>query len=140
VGGQCGLDTRAPPLSTPCRKLPRAALLHIARGAALAYPCAMNAAAFPDPPALAADVPVECFGVPRLLAGPAVPCRGRTLAELARDLGRQRPALLGPVLDPAAGWLLPGYVFVLDGAFTRDPAAPVRPGAAVLLVAAAAGG
>ncbi len=93
----------------------------------------------PNPPA-APTVTVECFGVPRMLAGAAVPCAGDTLAEIARDLGRHAPTLLGAVLDPATGWLLPGYVFVIDSAFTRDPGATIHPGCAVLLVASAAGG
>jgi hypothetical protein len=83
---------------------------------------------------------VECFGVPRLLAGPAVECAGATLTGLARDLGERRPSLRGAVLDPATDWLLPGYVFVVDGQFTRDPDAPLAPGCSVLLVSSAAGG
>lgn len=96
--------------------------------------------AHPGPVLDPAPVVVECFGVPRLLAGRSIECGGRTLGELAADLARRRPALAGPVLDPATGWLLPGYVFVVEGRFSRDPLLPVGPGAAVLLVAAAAGG
>lgn len=86
-------------------------------------------------------VPVELFGVPRLLAGErALPAVGRTLGELAADLGRRCPALLGSVLDRESGWLLEGYVFVVDERFTHDPACPLGPRAAVLLVSSVAGG
>jgi molybdopterin converting factor small subunit len=87
------------------------------------------------------DVTVELFGVPRLLAGRrVVTAAGCSLAELAGDLLRREPALAGSVLDVATGWLLPGYSFVVDERFTRDQDQPLREGAAVLLVASAAGG
>ena len=84
---------------------------------------------------------VELFGVPRLLAGRArIAVCGTTLAEVAADLGRCAPQLAGPVLQADTGWLLPGYSFVVDERFTRDPSQPVSADAAILLVASAAGG
>jgi molybdopterin converting factor small subunit len=84
---------------------------------------------------------VELFGVPRLLAGErSVTASGATLAELAADLMRRRPAFAGRVLDAASGWPLDGYSFVVDEQFTRDRDLPLRAGTSVLLVASAAGG
>jgi hypothetical protein len=86
-------------------------------------------------------VTVEVFGVPRLLLRAArTEAAGATLGALAADLAVRCPALVGPVLDPGSGWLRPGYTFVLDGRFTRDPAAPVGPESEVLLVSSVAGG
>ena len=86
---------------------------------------------------------IELFGVPCLLAGrravELVPSAA-TLGEAARALGLACPVLVGPVLEPGSAWLRDGYTFAVDGRFTRDPASPVAPGAAVLLVAAQAGG
>ncbi len=84
---------------------------------------------------------VELYGLPAVLAGQRrVTANGRTLAELALALARAYPQLSGPVIDPAHGWLNRGYVFVVDGRFTRDPSTLLRPGAEILLVAAQAGG
>lgn len=84
---------------------------------------------------------IELFGVPQLLAGlPVITVRGATLAEAATDLMRQAPPLAGAVLHPDTGWPLPGYSFVVDERFTRDPALPLAATAAILLVASAAGG
>lgn len=86
-------------------------------------------------------IQVEVFGVPRLLLGaPRADAAGATLGALSADLAGRCPALAGPVLDPDSGWLLPGYVFVVDGRFTRDPALPVAPASEVLLVSSVAGG
>ncbi|MGI9252157.1 MAG: MoaD/ThiS family protein [Thermomicrobiales bacterium] len=78
--------------------------------------------------------------MPRILAGERAEASGATLGALAADLAARCPALRGPVLDLASGWPLKGYVFFVDGRVSRDPACPVFPGAAVLLVASAAGG
>src|SRR3954451_8342038 len=92
------------------------------------------------PPSLPPTIPVELFGVPRLVAGArSVDAAGDTLAELAADLLRRQPALARRVLDPGPGWLLDGYSFVVDESFTRDHTHPLRPGTSVLLVASAAG-
>jgi molybdopterin converting factor small subunit len=86
-------------------------------------------------------VPVEVFGVPRLLLGTArAEAAGSTLGALAADLAARCPALSGRVLDPETGWLLSGYVFVVDGRFTRDRALPIAPASEVLLVSSVAGG
>src|SRR4051794_8034786 len=98
-------------------------------------------AASPAPPLTAPMIPVELFGVPRLVAGArAVDAAGATLAELAADLLRRQPALAGRVLDAHTGWPLDGYSFVVDEQFTRDQTHPLRPGTSILLVASAAGG
>ncbi len=92
-------------------------------------------------PSPAVAVEVEVFGVPRLLLGaPRAQAAGRTLGEVAADLAARNPALAGKVLDPGTGWLLPGYVFVVDGRFTRDRALPIAPASEVLLVSSVAGG
>jgi hypothetical protein len=84
---------------------------------------------------------VELFGVPRLLAGCSrIPVCGTTLAEVAANLAQRAPQLAGPVLLVETGWLLPGYSFVVDERFTRDPLQLVPAGASILLVSSAAGG
>jgi len=86
-------------------------------------------------------VTVELFGVPQLLAQTRqVELSAATLHELAQQLATRLPALAGSVVDRATGWLLPGYIFVVDGRFTRDPNYQLARGARVLLVAAQAGG
>lgn len=86
-------------------------------------------------------VAVELFGVPRLLAGRRdLPATGATLAEIAADLGRRCPALVGKVVDRETGWLLDGYTFVVDERFTRDAGSPISPASSVLLVSSVAGG
>jgi len=98
-------------------------------------------AAIEAPPALPPTIPVELFGVPRLVAGArAIDAAGLTLADLAADLLRRQPTLAGRVLDPHTGWPLDGYSFVVDETFTRDRMHPLRPKSSVLLVASAAGG
>ncbi len=89
----------------------------------------------------AGPIDVELFGVPRLLAGSrAVSAAGGTLAELAVDLRRRCPALAGAVLDRETGWLLDGYVFVVDQRFTRDATQALTTRSSVLLVSSVAGG
>jgi hypothetical protein len=95
----------------------------------------------PQPPSSGPTHEVELFGVPRLLAGRArIPVGGATLAEVAASLAQCAPQLAGPVLQAETGWLLPGYSFVVDERFTRDPSQPVVAGASILLVSSAAGG
>ena len=87
------------------------------------------------------SITVELFGVPRLIEGArSVMGTGATLADLAADLVRRRPALAGRVLDARTGWPLDGYSFVVDEQFTRDRDLPLHAGTTVLLVASAAGG
>jgi molybdopterin converting factor small subunit len=86
-------------------------------------------------------ITLELYGVPQILAGQrSVALRGETLSALAAALAAHCPALSGPVLDAESDWLRNGYTFVVDGRFSRDPALPLNPGAAVLLVSSAAGG
>jgi molybdopterin converting factor small subunit len=86
-------------------------------------------------------LPVELFGVPRLIAGArVVDASGENLADLAADLVQRGPALAGRALDAATGWPLDGYSFVVDEHFTRDKELLLRAGTSVLLVASAAGG
>jgi hypothetical protein len=95
----------------------------------------------PQPPSSGPRHEVELFGVPRLLAGRArIPVCGAILAEIAASLAQCAPQLAGPVFQAETGWLLPGYSFVVDERFTRDPSQPVAAGASILLVASAAGG
>jgi hypothetical protein len=100
----------------------------------------------PDPPANEPDQPltevvVELFGVPRLLAAQrALPAYGETLAEVTRDLAARWPVLLGQVIDPGTGWLLPGYAFVVDERFTSDARTALSAKSSVLLVSSVAGG
>lgn len=103
----------------------------------------MMSTAPPDPPVPSSSPrhEVELFGVPRLLAGHArVTVRGTTLAEVAAGLVQGAPQLAGPVLQAQTGWLLPGYSFVVNERFTRDPSQQVPAGASILLVSSAAGG
>lgn len=86
-------------------------------------------------------VRVELFGVPRLLTGaPDVEVPGATLAELSSSLLAAAPQLAGQVIDRASGWINEGYIFVVDGRFSRDPDTAVPDDAAVLLVSSVAGG
>lgn len=101
----------------------------------------------PPPLVLALPTPethrIELFGVPRLLVGQrivSVTASGATLADLAFDLLQSWPALGGQVLDPATGWPLDGYSFVVEERFTNDRRVLIRPEMSVLLVASAAGG
>jgi molybdopterin converting factor small subunit len=92
-------------------------------------------------PPTAVSVNVELFGVPRLLAGArSLPAAGRTLGEVAADLGARCPALIGKVIDGESGWLLGGYTFVVDERFTRDPTCRLTAVSSVLLVSSVAGG
>jgi len=98
-----------------------------------------QARARPAPPP--GEVEVELFGVPRVLVGKrSLRVAGGTLGEVATALALACPALTGRVLDAERGWLLGGYIFVVEERFTRDPATPLREGAAVLLVSSVAGG
>ena len=101
----------------------------------------------PDAPSIAAPPigpRVEFYGVARLLAGcPAVTLDlgAATLPEVVRALADRLPALVGPVLDPVRGTTADGYLFNRNGRdFLTDPAAVIRPGARVLLLASVAGG
>ena len=88
---------------------------------------------------------VELYGSARLLAGErdlAVPVTpGMTLGDLVLMLAERLPELVGPVLAPERRGLAEGYIFNRGGRdFLTDPAAPVRPGDRLLLLASIAGG
>lgn len=84
---------------------------------------------------------VELYGLPAVLTGQRrVEVTAATLQELVHVLAAQFPSLCGTVIDLDRGWLNRGYIFVVDGRFTRHPATPLHPGSEVLLVAAQAGG
>jgi molybdopterin converting factor small subunit len=88
-----------------------------------------------------ASVEIEFFGVPRVVTGErSVLVTARTLGEVAEQLGRAYPALLGTVLDRTSCWLLSGYTFVVDDCFSRDPEKVVTAGVPVFLVSSVAGG
>ena len=87
------------------------------------------------------SIEVELFGVPRLITGQrSVRVTAQTLGEVAQELGRVYPALLGKVIDQSDRWLLNGYTFVVGDSFTRDRETEVDGGVAVLLVSSVAGG
>jgi molybdopterin converting factor small subunit len=87
------------------------------------------------------SIEVELFGVPRLITGErSVRVTAQTLGEVAKELGRVYPALLGRVIDQSDCWLLNGYTFVVGDCFTRDRETAVKEGVAVLLVSSVAGG
>ena len=94
-------------------------------------------------PAIACSV--ELYGVARLAAGTrAVPLSlppDATLRDALTALARERPALVGKVMDETGGRLLEGYALNVNGAeFVADLGVPVREGDAVLVLSAEAGG
>jgi molybdopterin converting factor small subunit len=87
------------------------------------------------------SIEVELFGVPRLITGQrSVRVTAQTLGEVAQELGRVYPVLLGKVIDRSDLWLLNGYTFVVGDTFTRDRETAVEGSVAVLLVSSVAGG
>jgi hypothetical protein len=87
------------------------------------------------------SIEVELFGVPRLITGQrSVRVTAQTLGEVAQELGRVYPALLGKVIDRSDWWLLNGYTFVVGDTFTRDRETAIGRDVAVLLVSSVAGG
>jgi molybdopterin converting factor small subunit len=92
-------------------------------------------------PIAGTEIEVELFGVPRLLVGQrSLAVAGTTLRELAAGLATRGAPLVGPVIDPATGWLVDGYIFVVDEVFTRDPSRVLSPASTVFLVSSVAGG
>jgi len=71
--------------------------------------------------------------------GPGQLRRGRTLAKLLRDLGRRCPGIRFRVIDEQDA-TRPRIKFFVDRELARSPAAPLAPGAEVLVVAALSGG
>ncbi len=88
----------------------------------------------------ARTVTIELYEMARRLAGrERVEVEARDLGEALRALGRRHPPLVGPVL--AADGLAPHWrASVGGGRFTTDPATPLAPGDAVILLSALAGG
>jgi sulfur-carrier protein len=64
---------------------------------------------------------------------------GRTLAELLRDLDRRYPGIRFRVVDEQDA-IRPHIKFFVDRELARSLAAPLAPGAEVLVVAALSGG
>src|SRR5262249_53999167 len=92
----------------------------------------------------APPVEVELLGLARLLArreAAQVAVTGPTsLAQLARSLADQLPALVGTVVTEE-GRLIAGHAFSRDGReLLRDPAEPIHPGDRLMLVSTIAGG
>jgi hypothetical protein len=92
----------------------------------------------------APPVEVELLGLARLLArreAAQVPVTGTTsLAQLARTLADQLPALVGTVVTEE-GCLIGGHAFSRDGReLLRDPAELIHPGDRLLLLSTIAGG
>ena len=84
---------------------------------------------------------MEFFGVPRLLVGRrSLRVSGHTCGEVVSALGNVAPSLIGPAIDRDSGWLLDGYMLVVDEVFSRDPHRSLRDASSVLLVSSVAGG
>jgi molybdopterin converting factor small subunit len=87
------------------------------------------------------SVRFEFFGIPRERAGvTAIDLRDpRTLGEALCMLSQRLPALADTCFHDSK--LKPGYLANVNGErFTTDPDAPLRPGDAVLILSADAGG
>jgi molybdopterin converting factor small subunit len=86
-------------------------------------------------------ITVELFGVPRLRAGTGmVRVEASDVGQAIRALGGACPALVGSVID-AVGGVCAAYRLNLNGdRFVDDPATPLEPGDALILLAADVGG
>jgi len=85
-------------------------------------------------------LPVELFGIPRHRAGVArLELEARRLDDVLLELVRRYPRLADECI--AAGRLQQGYLANLNGRrFVTDPATPLAPGDALLILSADAGG
>ncbi len=85
-------------------------------------------------------ITIELFGVPRLRAGVGrVDLDAADVASALAALGRACPGLDGTVI--LGGAVHPAYKLSLNGdRFVTDPATPLAPGDALLLLAADVGG
>jgi molybdopterin converting factor small subunit len=83
---------------------------------------------------------IELYGIPRLRAGVGhFRCEASTVGEAMASLADACPALVGTVLQ--AGRPLPEYRLSINGdRFVSDPAETLKPGDALLLISADAGG
>lgn len=86
------------------------------------------------------SISVEFFGIPRERAGvAATTAEGQRLDELLAGLGERYPRLADACIE--GGRLKPGYAANLNGdRFVTDPATPLEPGDALLILSADAGG
>jgi molybdopterin-guanine dinucleotide biosynthesis protein A/molybdopterin converting factor small subunit len=88
---------------------------------------------------------VELFGVPRLLAKTkevslSLP-QEATLSDVFSALAERLPVLAGRVINAESGALFNGYACNLNGLdFVRNPAARIKPGDKIFILAADAGG
>ncbi|MGH7769397.1 MAG: NTP transferase domain-containing protein [Candidatus Binatia bacterium] len=88
---------------------------------------------------------VELFGVPRLLAKTkeislSLP-REATLSDVFSALAEKLPVLAGRVINAESGALFNGYACNVNGLdFVRNPAARIKPGDKIFILAADAGG
>jgi molybdopterin converting factor small subunit len=85
-------------------------------------------------------ITVELFGIPRERAGVArVEADGARLADILAELVGRFPRLADECI--AGGRLQKGYLANLNGQrFVSDPATPLAPGDALLILSADAGG
>jgi len=88
---------------------------------------------------------VELFGVPRMLAKTrevslSLP-QEATLSDVFSALAEKLPVLAGRVIDAASGGLFSGYACNVNGLdFVRNPAARIKAGDKIFILAADAGG
>lgn len=87
------------------------------------------------------SITVELFGIPRQRAGVAkTAAAGTRLDEVVADLAGRFPQLAEECFAGGRG-LKPGTLANLNGErFVTDPATPLRPGDALLILSADAGG
>jgi molybdopterin converting factor small subunit len=85
-------------------------------------------------------ITIELYGVPRLRAGrDAIAVEAASLGEALAALASACPALAPSVVD--GGKLSPHYLVAKNGLqITADPATPLAPGDALVLLSAEAGG
>lgn len=85
-------------------------------------------------------VVVEFFGVARLRAGiEQAHVYAHSIGEALAEVAKQCPALNGTVVDN--GRLAPGFVIAVNGLqITADPLTALRPGDALVVLSADAGG
>lgn len=88
---------------------------------------------------------VELFGVARLLSRTSTVDLtlpgGATIADVFAALADRLPALVGPVVSPERDRLVDGFACNVNGlTFVRDACERVRPGDAIVILSADAGG
>jgi molybdopterin converting factor small subunit len=87
-------------------------------------------------------ITVELFGIPRLRAGVAqTTAAGARLDQVVADLARRFPQLADECFCEDGSGLKSGTLANLNGRrFVTDPATPLAPGDALLILSADAGG